>query len=56
MEVSWLGRKWPMVVSAALMGLALALYQIINSRAASIGFNAMEYWFQRCVKAALNHR
>lgn len=49
MEVSWLGRKWPMVVSAALMGLALALYQIINSRAASIGFNAMEYWFQRCV-------
>ena len=49
MELPKLGRKWAMVLGAALMGLSLALYQVVNSLPASVGFNAMEYWFQRCV-------
>ncbi|KAK8854803.1 hypothetical protein IAR55_003542 [Kwoniella newhampshirensis] len=53
MEVPRVGRKWGMVVSAGLMGIALALYQLVNSRSASIGFNAMEYWFQSLYAALL---
>jgi len=51
------GRKWGMVISSALMGVALALvgvcdcrrseaeeqYQLVDSIPASVGFNAMEY-------------
>jgi len=50
------GRKWGMVISSALMGVALALvgvcdctrseaeeqYQLVDSIPASVGFNAME--------------
>lgn len=59
MEVPRVGRKWGMVLSSALMGVALALvstytptpladhssrsqYQLVDSVAASVGFNAME--------------
>ena len=42
-----------MFVAALLMGVSLALYQIVNSLAASIGFNAMEYWFQSLYNALL---
>ena len=31
-----------MVVSAALMGVSMALYQVVDSLPANIGFNAME--------------
>lgn len=47
MEIPRLGRKWAMVFGSAMMGLSLALYQVVNSFKSSIGFNAMEYWFQR---------
>lgn len=47
MEIPKFGRKWSMAISAAAMGVALALYQLVNTYEASIGFNAMEYWFQR---------
>ena len=56
MEVPRVGRKWGMVISSALMGVALALvgvcdcrrseaeeqYQLVDSIPASVGFNAME--------------
>ncbi|WWC63279.1 uncharacterized protein I303_105879 [Kwoniella dejecticola CBS 10117] len=47
------GRRWIMVISSALMGASLALYQLVNSRPANIGFNAMEYWFQSLYAALL---
>ncbi|WWC90725.1 uncharacterized protein L201_005662 [Kwoniella dendrophila CBS 6074] len=47
------GRRWIMVISSALMGASLALYQLVDSRAANIGFNAMEYWFQSIYAALL---
>nr|XP_031859983.1 uncharacterized protein CI109_004590 [Kwoniella shandongensis]KAA5527055.1 hypothetical protein CI109_004590 [Kwoniella shandongensis] len=53
MEVPKVGRKWGMVFSSAMMGVALALYQLVNSRNASIGFNAMAYWFQSLYAALL---
>ncbi|KAL7422519.1 hypothetical protein Q5752_003167 [Cryptotrichosporon argae] len=49
MRASRVGRKWSMVIAAGLQGASLILYQVVNSRAANIGFNAMEYWFQRHV-------
>lgn len=48
MELPRLGRKWAMVLGAAGMGVSLALYQVVGSVEGSVGFNAMEYWFQRC--------
>ncbi|WRT68382.1 uncharacterized protein IL334_005358 [Kwoniella shivajii] len=50
---SQFGRRWMMVISSALMGIALALYQLVDSRAGNIGFNAMEYWFQSLYAALL---
>ncbi|WWC93760.1 hypothetical protein V866_000596 [Kwoniella sp. B9012] len=47
------GRRWIMVISSALMGASLALYQLVDSRSANIGFNAMEYWFQSLYAALL---
>jgi hypothetical protein len=47
MEIPKFGRKWSMAISAALMGVALAMYQVVNTYQASIIFNALEYWFQR---------
>ena len=43
-EIPRFGRKWAMVVSSALMGTSLFLYATITSTAASVGFNAMEYF------------
>lgn len=42
-----------MVLAATLMGVSLALYQVVDSIPASIGFNAMEYWFQSLYNALL---
>ncbi|WVR07599.1 hypothetical protein IAU60_004641 [Kwoniella sp. DSM 27419] len=47
------GMKFIMIIAAALMGVALALYQLVGSRAGNIGFNAMEYWFQSLYAALL---
>lgn len=43
-EVPRFGRKWSMVLSSALMGVSLFLYATITTPAASVGFNAMEYF------------
>ncbi|ORY35640.1 major facilitator superfamily domain-containing protein [Naematelia encephala] len=53
MEIPRVGRKWSMVVSAGLMGVSLALYQLVDSIPANIAFNAMEYWFQSLYNALL---
>ena len=43
-EVPGVGRRWAMVSSSALMGASLFLYSTITTPAASVGFNAMEYF------------
>lgn len=43
-EIPHFGRKWSMVLSSALMATSLFLYAIITTPAASVGFNAMEYF------------
>jgi hypothetical protein len=47
-EIPNFGRKWSMVSSSALMGTSLFLYATITTPAASVGFNAMEY-FCKCL-------
>ena len=53
MELPRIGCKWSMVISAIFMGASLALYQVVDTMAASVGFNAMEYWFQSLYNALL---
>ncbi|CBQ70176.1 conserved hypothetical protein [Sporisorium reilianum SRZ2] len=45
-EVPKLGRQWAMVISSALMAISFFLFTTTSSMAGSIGFNAMEYFFQ----------
>ena len=45
-EVPKLGRQWAMVVSSALMAVSFFLFTVVETQAGSIGFNAMEYFFQ----------
>ncbi|KAK0546774.1 hypothetical protein OC846_005133 [Tilletia horrida] len=42
-----------LIVSSALMAVSLFLYAAVDSYASSIGFNAMEYWFQSLFNALL---
>ena len=51
-EVPRIGRKWAMVGSSALMGASLFLYALVTTPAASVGFNAMEY-FCACARRLL---
>ncbi|KAF7795302.1 hypothetical protein EIP86_006456 [Pleurotus ostreatoroseus] len=52
-EIPRFGRKWSMVLSSALMGVSLFLYATITTPAATVGFNAMEYFFQSTFNAVL---
>ncbi|SNX87481.1 related to PHO84 - high-affinity inorganic phosphate transporter [Melanopsichium pennsylvanicum] len=45
-EVPKLGRQWAMVVSSALMAVSMFLFTTVSTQSGSIGFNAMEYFFQ----------
>ncbi|KAI9890880.1 MAG: hypothetical protein M1814_003519 [Vezdaea aestivalis] len=47
------GRQVTMIISSALMGMSLFLYATITTRASSIGFNVMEYFFQSLFNAVL---
>ena len=47
------GRKWTMVVSAAMMGISIFVFSTVNSTASNIGLNAMEYFFQSMFNAVL---
>lgn len=47
------GRKWGMVLSSALMGISLFLFAAVNTEAANVGLNLMEYFFQSMFNAIL---
>lgn len=40
------GRKWSLVFSAAMQGLAMAMYTQVRSTAGYVGLNALEYIMQ----------
>ncbi|KZV84579.1 MFS general substrate transporter [Exidia glandulosa HHB12029] len=52
-EVKALGRRWAMVITAALMGAAMVSFVGVRSARAGVGFNAMEYFFQSAFNAIL---
>lgn len=52
-QIPHVGRKWVMTVSATLMGISLFLFVVIDSPAANVGFNMMEYFFQSMFNAVL---
>jgi hypothetical protein len=45
-QLPLLGRKWSLVVSAALQGLAMAMYTQVRTTAGFVGLNALEYLMQ----------
>ena len=51
--VPFIGRKYGMVISSALMGTSLFLYAAVNTEASNIGLNLMEYFFQSMFNAIL---
>ncbi|KAI4162875.1 MAG: hypothetical protein LQ342_003592 [Letrouitia transgressa] len=51
--VPFVGRKWAMVGSSALMGASLFLFSSINTEASNIGLNIMEYFFQSMFNSVL---
>ncbi|KAH6981533.1 major facilitator superfamily domain-containing protein [Ilyonectria sp. MPI-CAGE-AT-0026] len=48
-----IGRKWAMVVSAALMGTSIILFSTADTRAKNEGLFTMEYFFQSMFNAVL---
>ena len=51
--VPLIGRKWGMVISSVLMATSLFLFAAINTQAANVGLNLMEYFFQSMFNAIL---
>ncbi|KAF9870645.1 major facilitator superfamily transporter [Colletotrichum karsti] len=47
------GRKWTMVLSAALMGISIILFSTVDTRPKHEGLFAMEYFFQSMFNAVL---
>ncbi|KAF5007129.1 hypothetical protein FDECE_6515 [Fusarium decemcellulare] len=47
------GRKWTMVLSAALMGISILLFSTVDTRAKNEGLFTMEYFFQSMFNAVL---
>jgi len=45
-EIRWLGAKWSMAITGALMGVSLFLFAVIDSQEGNVAFNAVEYFFQ----------
>ncbi|CAO1626461.1 unnamed protein product [Sympodiomycopsis kandeliae] len=52
-EIPRLGRQWVMILSSALMAVSFFLYTIVDTQAASVGLNAMEYFMQSVFNAVL---
>ncbi|KAF4434486.1 4-hydroxybenzoate transporter [Fusarium acutatum] len=48
-----IGRKWTMVLSAALMGISIILFSTVDTRAKNEGLFTMEYFFQSMFNAVL---
>ncbi|KAF2129331.1 MFS general substrate transporter [Dothidotthia symphoricarpi CBS 119687] len=49
----FVGRKWTMVISSALMGISIFIFSTVNDAASNIGLNVMEYFFQSMFNAVL---
>jgi hypothetical protein len=45
-QLPLLGRKWSLVISAALQGLAMAIYTQVKNTPGYVGLNALEYVMQ----------
>lgn len=45
-QMPLIGRKWSLVISAALQGLAMAMYTQVYTTAGYVGLNAFEYIMQ----------
>lgn len=45
-QLPLLGRKWSLVISAALQGLSMAMYTQVKNTAGYVGLNALEYIMQ----------
>ncbi|WWD21402.1 hypothetical protein CI109_105887 [Kwoniella shandongensis] len=52
-QLPLIGRKWSLVFSAAMQGLAMAMYTQVNSTAGYVGLNALEYIMQTYFNAVL---
>lgn len=52
-EIPRLGRQWSMVIASALMAVSMFLYTIVDSQAASVGLNVLEYFMQSLFNAIL---
>ncbi|KAL5338422.1 major facilitator superfamily domain-containing protein [Aspergillus crustosus] len=52
-QLPLLGRKWSLVVSAALQGLSMAMYTQVKTTAGYVGLNALEYIMQTYFNAVL---
>ncbi|KAL2865902.1 major facilitator superfamily domain-containing protein, partial [Aspergillus lucknowensis] len=52
-QMPLLGRKWSLVISAALQGLAMAMYTQVKNSAGYVGLNALEYIMQTYFNAVL---
>lgn len=45
-QMPLLGRKWSLVISAALQGFSMAMYTQVKNTAGYVGLNALEYIMQ----------
>jgi hypothetical protein len=45
-QLPLIGRKWSLVISAALQGLSMAMYTQVKTSAGYVGLNALEYIMQ----------
>ncbi|ORY35314.1 major facilitator superfamily domain-containing protein [Naematelia encephala] len=52
-QLPLLGRKWSLVLSAALQGLSMAMYTQVKTTAGYVGLNALEYVMQTYFNAVL---
>ncbi|KAJ5201455.1 uncharacterized protein N7498_006118 [Penicillium cinerascens] len=52
-QMPLLGRKWSLVISAALQGLSMAMYTQVKDTAGYVGLNALEYIMQSYFNAVL---
>lgn len=52
-QMPLVGRKWSLVISAALQGLSMAMYTQVKTTAGYVGLNALEYIMQTYFNAVL---
>jgi hypothetical protein len=55
-QLPLIGRKWSLVISAALQGLSMAMYTQVKTTPGYVGLNALEYIMQTVsfIKPLLN--